>query len=114
MKYRFDPGTDHVVVKLWGDVMGGPDYEPLHDHVRRLVERGQDRFVVDLSGARWLNSTGLGILVSIHHTVMRAGGRMAVCGANRRIRGIYFVAQLDKAIPTCETLDEGVAAVSAA
>lgn len=114
MRYRFDTTHDHVVVKLSGDVMGGPDFEPFHDHVRRLVSRGRRSFVVDLSSAHWINSTGLGILVTMYRTIRDAEGRMAVCGANKRIRGIYFVSQLDKVFHTYETVDEGVAAVTAA
>jgi len=114
MKFRFDSHHDYVVIKLSGDVMGGPSYEPLHDRVRNLVEQGYHSFVIDLSTARWINSTGLGIMISIFRTVRAAGGRMAVCGANKRIRGIYFVSQLDKVFQTYQTVDEGVEAVTAA
>ena len=114
MKFRFDPHHDHVVIKLSGNVMGGPGYEPLHEQVRNLVQQGHHCFVIDLSAARWINSTGLGIIISIFRTVREAGGRMAVCGANKRIRGIYFVSQLDKMFQTYQTVDEGVEAVTAA
>lgn len=114
MNYRFDPHDDHVVLRLGGDVMGGPDFKPLLESVEALLARGHRRFVVDLSGARWLNSTGLGILVTVFRRVHEHDGSLAVCGANKRIRGLYYVSQLEKVFRTYETVGEGVAAVTAA
>lgn len=114
MIYRFDPQSSHVVIKLSGDVMGGPDFAPFLHHVERLLERGHRSFVIDLSSARWINSTGLGILVTVFRRVHEHDGALAVCGANKRIRGIYYVAQLEKVFHTYDTVGEGVAAVTAA
>ncbi len=114
MNYRIVSQQDHVIVKLSGDVMGGPDYEFFHNRIRDLVDSGYRRFVIDMSTARWINSTGLGILVSIFRTIHDVDGSMVICGANKRIRGIYFVSQLDKVFATYSSLDEGVAAVTAA
>lgn len=114
MTYRIDPHDTHVVIRLSGDVMGGPDFPPFLEHVEALLARGHRSFVLDLSGARWINSTGLGILVTVFRRVQDVHGALAVCGANKRIRGIYYVAQLEKVFRAYDTVDEGVAAVTAA
>ena len=42
-----------------------------------------------------------------------AEGRLVICGANKRIKGIYYVSQLDKVFKTFDTVAEGMAALAA-
>ena len=111
MKFKAKSEGDVTVMALSGNVMGGPDYEKFHGEIKELIEKGGRKFLIDFSKVSWINSTGLGIMVSAYHSIRAADGRMVICGANKRVRGIYYVSQLDKVFETFETAEEGLAAL---
>jgi len=113
MKFKGKTEGDVLIMSLSGKIMGGPDFEKFHEQVKNMVAEGHRKFLFDMTGATWLNSTGMGIMVSAHISITGAEGRLVICGANKRIKGIYYVSQLDKVFETFDTVAEGMAALAA-
>ncbi|NBB87125.1 MAG: STAS domain-containing protein [Bacteroidetes bacterium] len=74
MKYSIDERYNAVVLKLKGNVMGGPDGAKLHDQLRDLRDDGKKNVVVDLSRVKFMNSSGLGMLISGMTSMRNEGG----------------------------------------
>ena len=51
----------------------------------------------------WINSTGLGILISGYHSVKAAEGTMKVCSVKERVLSIFYISQLEKIFDVYET-----------
>lgn len=70
-----DPNYDglHTVVGVTGeiDVASAP---ALRDNLLALLNRGADSLVVDLRGVTFIDSTGVGSLLRIHHRQSLLGG----------------------------------------
>lgn len=113
MKFQFSKDTDIDVVTLSGNVMGGPEFEPLHNQVKEMVEAGSRKFLFDFGSVKWINSTGVGIMVSLYLSIKNGGGRMVICRPNERVRGTYFISQVDSLFETFEAIEEGQKALSA-
>ncbi|WP_433331750.1 STAS domain-containing protein [Spirillospora sp. CA-294931] len=98
---------DHTIVTLGGeiDVQTSPR---LRELLLKLLEDGDRRFVIDLDGVAFLDSTGLGVLVGLMHRLRAVEGSMVFTGANERIRGIFHVTQLSRVFTVYETLDEAL------
>lgn len=64
-----------VVLELTGILGAGTDAEFL-DKVHSNLYEGHRAFVVNLSGVKHIDSTGLGTLLHLHAAVARSGGRM--------------------------------------
>ena len=114
MKYGFKTDGDIVISTLSGNIMGGPDYERFHGEVKDLIEQGRRQFLFDFGGVKWVNSTGVGIMVSVYTSLRSAEGRMVICKANERVRGTYYVSQLDNIFETFDTVEEGMKALTGA
>jgi anti-sigma B factor antagonist len=63
--------------------------------VVRLVEAGDRRLLLDLSGVDFLDSSGLGALVSILKA-LGGQGTMAVCGAKGAVLSLFKLTRMDK------------------
>jgi anti-sigma B factor antagonist len=74
-----------VVLELSGKIMGGPDATTLNDKLHALVETGKTKVVADLSKVNWMNSSGLGILISALTTIRNAGGDLKLAEINARL-----------------------------
>jgi anti-sigma B factor antagonist len=110
VKIKQNSQDDVTILELSGKVMGGPDHEKFHGEVKALLEQGQRKFLLDLSGVGWVNSTGIGILVSAYHSITREQGQLKLCCMNDRVLSVYYVTQLDKIFETHESREEALAA----
>ncbi|MBN1541011.1 STAS domain-containing protein [candidate division KSB1 bacterium] len=84
-----------VVFRLSGKVMGGPDATLLNETLHRVLEDGKRQIVVDLAGVEWMNSSGLGILISALTTVRNTGGDLKLAGVTERIRSLLTITKLN-------------------
>ena len=74
--------------------MGGPDGAKLHDRLRRLKNEDKKNVIVDLSRVRFMNSSGLGMLISAMTTMRNAGGDLRLANAAERIQSLLIVTRL--------------------
>jgi anti-sigma B factor antagonist len=102
------PQGDVMVLLLSGKIMGGPDYEKFHSEIKTLINDGFVDVLLDFSKVAWINSTGIGLLVTGYHTLKRNGGRMKVCSVGPRVESIIMVTQLDRVFDVFESCDEAV------
>ena len=76
---------NHVaVLSLSGKMMGGPETTALHDHIRSLMSDGISKVVIDLGGVKWINSSGLGVLMAAMTTLKNADGQMKLAKLGSR------------------------------
>ena len=94
MKIEQEENGAVTIVRLNGKLMGGPDAEKFQNIVKDLVERDRKKVLVDMSKVSWVNSTGLGILISGYTTLKNAEGTLKLLGVNKRIDQIFMVTKL--------------------
>lgn len=73
--------------------------------VAPLAARPQGVLVIDLSGVDFVDSTGLGVLVSALKQVREAGGRLDVVVTSPRVLKVLALTGLDVVIPLHASLD---------
>lgn len=83
-----------AIFDLSGNLMGGPDAEAFNEALRTCMHEGITNFIVNLEKVKWVNSTGLGILISGYTTVNRAGGELKLLKVTERIESIFIVSRL--------------------
>lgn len=106
MKIKHRQEGEITVLELSGKIMGGDDFDLFKSTVDKLVEEGQIDVLLNMSKVKWINSTGLGLIVSSYSTIVKNGGRMKVCEVSDRIDNIFHVTQLELLF---ETFDEEAA-----
>lgn len=107
---RFDHSIDNnvVVFKISGKIMGGDESTQFHNAIHDYIGRKMLNFVLDLSDVEWMNSVGLGMLISSLTTVRNAGGRL-VLGNIDKIESILTITRL---ITVFEHFDTRAAALA--
>jgi anti-sigma B factor antagonist len=81
----------------------------LRQQVVSLVGEGRQRIVIDLSGVEFVDSLGLGVLVSALKRVRAHGGELRVAGPVPRVRALFSLTRLEEIIEVYESVDEAVA-----
>ena len=113
MNIQQTPKGEVMILNLSGKIMGGPDYEKFHSEIKSLINDGYVDIVLNMSKVTWINSTGLGILVSAFHTLKKNGGVMKICAVSPRIDNILNVTQLKLVFETFDTEADALASFEA-
>jgi anti-sigma B factor antagonist len=108
MKMKRIPNDDVMVLELSGKIMGGPSHDEFKAEIKEIIEGGFNKVVLDLNHVPWINSTGLGILISGYHSVKAADGIMKVCSVKERVLSIFYISQLEKIFDVYETREDAL------
>jgi len=98
-----------VILELSGKIIGGPDATNLNDKLHDLVEKGTKKVVADLAQVNWMNSSGLGILISALTTTRNAGGELKIAAATEKIQKLLTITKLTNVFTLYTTVDEAIA-----
>ena len=74
MKTKVLEKYNAVIIELKGDVMGGDDTKEFNQLLHKLIEEGKKNVVIDLGEVKFMNSSGLGMLISGLTTIKRENG----------------------------------------
>lgn len=103
--------TEHygaVVIELKGNVMGGPEAAELNDLLHKCIEEGKKNIVIDLSDVKFMNSSGLGMLISGYTTMKNGGGNLKLAGATDKIQSLLVITKLITIFENYDSIDEAV------
>jgi len=106
MNYNVDERYNSVVITLKGNVMGGPDGAKLHDTLHDLKESGKTNVVCDLSKVKFMNSSGLGMLISAMTTMRNAGGDLRLANVADRIQSLLVITKLITVFKHFESVED--------
>ena len=67
-----------LFVRLTGDLIGSPDTDQLIQSINNHLGEELNQCAVDLSEIRYINSTGIGVLVSLLTKFRSRGGEMVL------------------------------------
>ncbi len=91
-----------------GKIMGGPDATMLHDYLHELINQNKKKVVIDLSKVEWMNSTGLGILISGLTTLRNNGGELKLACITEKIQSLLTITKLITVFENYDTVEEAV------
>jgi anti-sigma B factor antagonist len=97
-----------VIVELKGNVMGGPEAQEFSDLLHKLLDESKKNVIIDLSETKFMNSSGLGMLISGYTTVKNGGGVMKLANATEKIESLLIITKLITIFEHYTTVDEAV------
>jgi len=99
---------DVTVIDGAGRITLGEGASQFRDTVRDLVARGQKKILLNLAEVSYIDSSGIGELVSGFTTVTNAGGQLKLVGLSKRIRDLL---QITKLYTVFDVYDDEAAAI---
>ncbi|HMA29799.1 MAG TPA: STAS domain-containing protein [Thermoanaerobaculia bacterium] len=97
-----------TIVTLSGDLVIGEAEALFKKTVNRLIEEGKVRLVVDCTGLRYVDSSGLGALVRALTTAQRDGGAAKLLGVPSSLRKLLELTRLDSVFEMFESREQAV------
>jgi anti-sigma B factor antagonist len=105
-------GDTTSVIDIQGDVTAGSD-AALMSAFQTATDDGARAVLLDFGGLEYMNSGGIGLLVTLLVRANRQKQRLLACGLSAHYRQILELTRLDEAIAIYADEAEALAAVSA-
>jgi anti-sigma B factor antagonist len=94
MNFILGGDGDVIVVEVNGELIVGNRQE-LKSRVLERLENGDRKFLIDFAESSYIDSSGLGVLVSLSKKIREAGGELRLAGLNEDLRTLFELTKLD-------------------
>jgi anti-sigma B factor antagonist len=97
-----------TVVRVDGQLIVGNRHQ-LKELIQTALDQGARRILVDFSETGYIDSSGLGALVSISKRVREVGGDLRLSGLNDDLRSLFELTKLDTLFTIADTPQQALA-----
>ena len=96
-----------TVVDVEGQLIVGNRQE-LKAKVLEELDGGERKFVVDFSRTGYIDSSGLGVLVSLSKKIREQGGELRLSSLNEDLRTLFELTKLDTLFRIADTREDAL------
>jgi anti-sigma B factor antagonist len=107
MNYRHFVEDKIVIFVLEGSLLGESDRLALKNEFANYLEQDQKFFLIDLTQLKHINSTGLGVFITLYTKVRAKGGEMVLCNPSDNIVNLLTITKLNSVFSVVQSLQEG-------
>jgi anti-sigma B factor antagonist len=83
-----------VILEMFGKITIGEGSVQLRDSVGKLLDASRNKIILNLSGVTYMDSSGIGELVSRYTTTKNAGGRLKLLNLPKKIKDLLMITKL--------------------
>ena len=99
---------DVVLLDISGRITIGEGTVIIRETIRRLLDAGDRKFILNLSDCDYIDSSGLGELVTTFTTVRNAGGQLKLLNLTNRVQDLLQITKLLTVFESFENEAEAV------
>ncbi len=112
MKNELKDGV--LVIYLEGNLLGEHSNAPVMELIKQTIEAGNKKVLFNLKDMKFINSTGLGMLLTAVSKTRNAGGEVALCNLSEQMVKLLQMTKLSGAFVVKANEEEAVAYLKAA
>lgn len=99
---------DVIILSLIGELMGGDEAKKFQERIYSAIKNEEVHFILDMCEVKWMNSSGLGMIMGALTTLRSSGGDLKLACVSDRVRRPIIVTKLDSVLKMYLTADEAV------
>ncbi len=108
MDYKFENIDGVKILTFSGNMLTGTENTPILSEVKEAIDSGVNRFIVNLGGIKFMNSTGLSLLINILTKSRKAGGEVVLADIPDDLNKLLVMTKLNSIFITKESQDTAI------
>jgi anti-sigma B factor antagonist len=112
MEYNHEEIDGIIVLSMSGDLIGENSGPELVQLANDAIHKGIKLCVVDLSEVRYMNSSGIGVLITLLTKYRNQEGEMILIKPSGNIQKLLLITKLNKIFTIVNTKDEAIEILS--
>ena len=108
MAFEYDVKNEsgYDILYLKGNLMEKHEAQAMLEAINEMIEQGHNKFLLHLKDLKYMNSSGIGILISILTKARNAGGEVAVTGLPPKMNQLLVITKLNSVFKITESIKE--------
>ena len=104
MNYKFDNQDDVVVIDFEGDLIGEEKGPAIIESVNNTLNNNIIKCAVDISNVRYINSSGIGVLITLLTKFRNKGGEVVIVNPSEHVKKLLVITKLNAIFTIVDTI----------
>ncbi|WP_109833341.1 STAS domain-containing protein [Reichenbachiella versicolor] len=106
MKYSFRIEDNIMVVLFDGDLIGEENGPEIIESVTDTIDQGTTKCAIDISNVRYINSSGIGVLITILTKFRNKSGEVVLVNPSDQVKKLLVITKLNNIFTIEDDLDK--------
>lgn len=106
MKYNSEIKNDILILHLEGDLIGENDGANVLQIASSAVQQNIESCIIDISALRYINSSGIGVLITILTKFRNKGGEVYLLNPSESVKKLLVITKLNAIFQIIKSEDE--------
>ena len=94
-EYRSTKKENINLFRFFGELVDRSQAKELIAEIDALIIKGENKILLNFEDLRYINSSGLNVLINILTKARKASGDVAICCVNKKIDELLVITKLD-------------------
>ena len=94
MKYTYILENEFLVVTLSGDLIGEENGPQIIEELEKYNQEGNLLVIIDITDVRYINSSGIGVLITMLTKVRNKGGELCLIKPSETVKKLLIITKL--------------------
>jgi anti-sigma B factor antagonist len=106
MNFKHRIHSDILYLQFKGDLIGEDQGQELFDIVSNAIEGGLQFCAIDISDVRYVNSSGIGVMITILTKFRNKGGEVVLVKPSEHVRKLLVMTKLTNIFKVVENVED--------
>ncbi len=106
MKYSFKLERDFLVITLSGDLIGEENGPEIISELEKFNLNGNLNVITDISDVRYINSSGIGVLITLLTKVRNKSGELCLINPSENVKKLLIITKLQAIFKVFNSISE--------
>lgn len=108
MEYKSEINNGILSLTLSGDLIGEVKGPELLEEVNNAINKSVVLAAIDISDVRYINSSGIGVLITILTKFRNQGGEVCIVNPSEHVKKLLIITKLTAIFNIADTVSEAV------
>ena len=108
LDFNISEENDINILTLSGELIDKNQAIHLLKAVDELVEAGNNKLIIDIKELKYMNSSGLNVLIQLLTKTRNNGGESVIFNVNKKITELLIITKLNTLFKIAETEEEAI------
>jgi anti-sigma B factor antagonist len=106
MTFQSEIKQANLILRLSGDLIGENDGTALLEVVNDALQNQINKCIIDISGLRYINSSGIGVLITILTKFRNKGGEVYLLKPSESVKKLLVITKLNSIFQVIQSENE--------
>jgi anti-sigma B factor antagonist len=106
--FHVQPENGFEIIQLSGELIDKTQSAELSLKIDELIAESKIKLIFDLKELKYINSSGLNVMINILSRVRKAGGEVVITNVAKRVNELLIITKLNTVFTVTDTLEGAV------